>query len=887
MKTRFLLSFIVFSFLFCSALSARTFVVSPDGVSTDGMTLERAVASVPILSDRGVDVEIVLKGGIYTIEKPIEFGKMQGAMLEFEPGKYASRVIVRAEEGEKVLITGGKVLKNFVPWKNGIFKTNVREQGLDGVDFKVLVADGERQRMARWPNFDPENPYSGGWAYADGEYIPMYQTIEGEPKNQFHYKPEDAREWRRPEELRVMVFPRYNWWNNQVPVKSIDRDARLITLTANCSYPIRPNDRYYIENALEELDAPGEWYLDREDGTLYFYPPKNPVTGRDRTLEEMNQMTVTAQVASCLFTLTETQGIEFRGLTLENATREAAVVKNCADVVFTDCVIRNVGSYSSTAIYFQNCTRCGVKRSEISFIGGTAIGLNGGDKVTLTPGENFVEDCVIHHTGIDFKQGVGVSMSGVGNRVSHCEIHDCPRFGIGFGGQNQIIEFNHIHHVNLETCDTGAIYTGGRNWISSYGTQVRYNYFHDVLGFGWNAQEKKWESPHYCWGIYLDDNTGGVDVYGNVVVGCIRGLIHLHNGRDNHIWNNIFVDGTLNQFEANGWTVDSKPWKDHFPTMVTGYESIADAPAWNAMRHHGQHPKDAPLPDGSIMQGNKLWNNIFYFSNPNANCFGTRWFNPKFNESDRNLIWNYAEPEAVIHATAAGYEGESLTVAEIPVTDPGFESGEAGKFPTQCRWQSNPSGKAVVVLDDTVAHRGKQSLRIEADFNPANANNTVPALVFPGIQLKEGSSYRVSAWYRAAAENGSARIGVHYYRPGAYWGAGSASPVGTEWKKISHVVHVPKKGESGWKEGMDSFNISISNPSRDGVTLWVDDVQLEEVTPNTTLKFWQSLGFDRNSVVADPLFEDAKNGDYRLKKDSPAWKLGFQPIPLDEIGPRK
>ena len=107
MKPRFLLPFLVFSFLFCAALPARTFVVSPDGASTDGMTLERAVASIPILSDRGVDVEIVLKGGIYTLEKPIEFGEMQGAMLEIEPGKYASRVIVRAAEGEKVLITGG------------------------------------------------------------------------------------------------------------------------------------------------------------------------------------------------------------------------------------------------------------------------------------------------------------------------------------------------------------------------------------------------------------------------------------------------------------------------------------------------------------------------------------------------------------------------------------------------------------------------------------------------------------------------------------------------------------------------------------------------------------------------------------------------------------
>jgi len=887
MQTRFFLTLLLSVFLLSTTLQARTFDVSPDGSTTNGMTLEKAVAAIPLLSDRGTDVEIVLHGGIYTLEKPIEFTKMNGAMAETAPGKYVSRVIVRAADGENVLLTGGKVLKNFVPWKNGIFKTNVREQGLEGVEFKVLVADGERQRMARFPNFDPENPYAGGWAYADGEFIPMYQTVEDEPKNLLHYKAEDAREWRRPEELRVMVFPRYNWWNNQVRVKAIDREKRLITLAANCSYAIRPNDRYYIENALEELDAPGEWYLDREDGTLYFYPPRNPETGKDRTLEEMNQMTVTAQVGQCLFRLTETRGVEFRGLTLENASREAAAVTKCSDVVFTDCAIRNVGCYSSTALYFNQCARCGVKRSEISFIGGTAIGLGGGEKVTLTPGENFVEDCVIHHTGIDYKQGVGVSMTGVGNRVSHCEMHDCPRFGIGFGGQNHVIEFNHIHHVNLETCDTGAIYTGGRDWISAYGTQVRYNYFHDVLGFGWNAEKKTWESPHFCWGVYLDDNTGGVDVYGNVVVGCIRGLIHLHNGRDNQIWNNIFVDGTLNQFEASGWTVTSKSWNDHFPTMVKGYESVADAPAWKTMRHHEQHPKDAPLPDGAIMQGNKLWNNIFYYSNPDAYCFGTNWFNPDFNESDRNLIWNHARPDAVIRVKANGYTGKNHVIAEIPVDGTDFESGEAGKFPPKCRWQSNPSGKAVVVLDDSVAHGGKQSLRIEADYNPARPSDSIPAVVFTGLKLKEGTSYRVTAWYKTSSEKGSARIGMHYFRPGVYWGSGSASEVGTEWKEVSHVLTIPKKGDSGWKEGMDSFNISIANPSRDGVTLWVDDARLEEVSPNNTLEYWQGLGFDQHSVVADPLFEDAPNGDYRLKKDSPAWKLGFQPIPLEEIGPRK
>ena len=71
---------------------------------------------------------------------------------------------------------------------------------------------------------------------------------------------------------------------------------------------------------------------------------------------------------------------------------------------------------------------------------------------------------------------------------------------------------------------------------------IRYNYFHDILGYG--QEDGKWVSPHFAWGVYLDDNTGGVDVIGNIVARCSRAGLHLHNGRDNLIENNIFVDGT-------------------------------------------------------------------------------------------------------------------------------------------------------------------------------------------------------------------------------------------------------------------------------------------------------------------------------------------------------
>ena len=175
-------------------------------------------------------------------------------------------------------------------------------------------------------------------------------------------------------------------------------------------------------------------------------------------------------------------------------------------------------------------------------------------------------------------------MTGVGLRASHNLIHDTPRIAIMFSGNNLVIEYNHMHHVNLETEDTGVVYTGGRDWISSRGTVIRYNYMHDSIGFG--QENGKWVSPHFSWGVYLDDNTGGVDVIGNIVVRAYRGLLHLHNGRDNLIENNIFVGGKLQQAEFNGWTADQPLLAGSFPDHGEGLRH-GEGPA--RLEEHAQH----------------------------------------------------------------------------------------------------------------------------------------------------------------------------------------------------------------------------------------------------------------------------------------------------------
>ena len=515
-------------------------LAEPNPGRTDGplATLERARDKIRALKQAGPlppgGVEVVVHGGTY-------YRAQTFRLVEEDSGTADSPVVYRVAAGEKVRLIGGRPIAGFSADQGSILKTDVASQGFRGIYFRQLFFDGRRQPLARYPNFDPQNPYGGGWAYVAGQPVDMYRDLATDTRRAFQYKPRDARRWGRPEEGEVFIFPRWNWWNNILRIASVDPATRTIRLAGNASYAIRPGDRYYVQNLREELDAPGEWYLDRRTETLYFWPPA-PLEGK---LLYAPTMRTLIQLGP------GTSHVAIRGFELEGCEGTAVVLKGTSDCLVAGNTIHNVGDYNGNGVTVDGGTRNGVAGNDVFAVGSHGIEIGGGDRLTLTPAGNYADNNYIHHTGVFYKQGAGILLKGVGNRATHNLIHDCPRHGILFYGNNLAIEFNHIRHVSLETSDTGALDTGGRDWISSRGTRIRYNYIHDVLGYG--HENGRWLSPFYSWGIYLDDNTGGVDVVGNIVVRACRGLIDLHNARDNHVENNIFVDGDDRQVEFNGW----------------------------------------------------------------------------------------------------------------------------------------------------------------------------------------------------------------------------------------------------------------------------------------------------------------------------------------------
>ena len=144
------------------------------------------------------------------------------------------------------------------------------------------------------------------------------------------------------------------------------------------------------------------------------------------------------------------------------------------------------------------------------------------------------------------------------------------------------------------------------------------------------------------------------------------------------------------QVEYSGWTERSRYWNDHLPTMIKGYESVANQPAWRTMRNMQLHPTKAVLPDKTIMSGNVLQRNIFYYRNPDAKLFRFGHVNFDHNSSDYNLVYHFGQPLLMGEHAVPGQVG----VGAEPGANPGFEEGEPGQLPKGWRWQIRPTAPA-------------------------------------------------------------------------------------------------------------------------------------------------------------------------------------------------
>ncbi len=395
------------------SVASATFYVATSGNDTNPgtvekpfATLERARAAVRQFKTHThpkSKIEVFVRAGTYELTQTFK-------LANEDSGTEQAPVVYRAYPNEKALLIGGKRITGFAPYKGNILKANVGAQGFTNY-FRQLFLDGKRMTLARYPNADPVDP-NGGFAYVDG-VLPKdsekYKEKPEYPARQIHYKPSDARSWAHPEQAEVIFFPWHNWLNISVPIASVDKEQRFILLardtktSAGAFSPsgIRPGDRYYVRNLIEELDSPGEWWLDREAHTLYFWPPK-PIANLDVYAPTTEDLIEAGSKAAW---------ITIRGFTMECCDRYAVALRGAQNCLVAGNTIRNTAGgriRGGGGVLVDGGTNCGVVGNDIYDVGDIGITLRGGDTKTLTPGGHYADNNYVHHIGVLNGHGNGI-----------------------------------------------------------------------------------------------------------------------------------------------------------------------------------------------------------------------------------------------------------------------------------------------------------------------------------------------------------------------------------------------------------------------------------------------------------------------------------------------
>ena len=490
-------------------------------------------------------------------------------------------------------ILGGQLLKGFAPVTDEVARALIDPAAADHivqVDLKALgitnygspagngmalYFGGQPMTLSRWPNEDFVNVVDV--TDYDGHVI---HGRKGSKTGKFIYDDDRPQRWVNEKDPWVHGYWFWDWSDGRQSIAAIDTEEKTLELKApHHNYGYRKGQWYYAYNLLSELDQPGEWYIDREDGILYFWPPDS--------LEENECM---VSIADRLITMEDLRRTTFEDIHFEGSRHTAITMKNCTDSNILDCTFSNMGA---SAISISDGKRNTVSGCEIFNMGGGGIHINAGDRTTLTPANHLAENNHIHHFGqVKRVYQAAISLNGVGNRAAHNYIHDAPHMAIGFGGNEQVMEYNHIHDVCLESNDAGAIYTG-RNWTTR-GNIVRYNYLHDINGF----------RDEGCVGVYLDDMFSSCAIYGNLFVNVYRAAF-IGGGRDCTVENNIFVNcrrGLHIDARALGWAgyhadewleeqkekgtlsgiaYDKPPYSERYPKLATIMEGEPKAPEGN------------------------------------------------------------------------------------------------------------------------------------------------------------------------------------------------------------------------------------------------------------------------------------------------------------------
>ena len=631
-------------------------LADPNADRTDGpfATLEKARDAVRN-ADKAKPVTVELRDGVYSLDKTIQ-------LTEKDSGTAQARVVWRAEHTGKAILSGGVTINRWSPVTN----ESVLARLPDAARGKVVEAD---LKAAGFTDFGSPrggavelyfkgNPMTVS-RYPNEGFVKIVGLTGGHPKDirgtkgdmygDFQYDDERINAWTAEKDAWVHGYWFWDWAEQRHPVASIDPATKTLKVQPPYhSYGYRVNQWFYGFNLLCELDQPGEYYIDRETGILYFYPPED-IKGNENS----------GAVVSKIGTIIESKGAKFvtiQGLVLEYGCGSGMSFSGAEQVLAVGCTLRNLAG-SGMSMSGTDCTIFGC---HLYGLGKSGLSAYGGDRKTLTAGNNLIANNEVHdYARIQRVYSSGVSISGVGNTAAHNKIYNAPHMAMGFSGNENVIEYNEIYNVCYESNDAGAIYTG-RNWTMR-GNVLRYNYLHDIRGF----------QNRGCVGMYLDDQFSSARMFGNVFRNVSRATM-IGGGRDCEIVNNLFIDcSPCVHLDARGlgWQKDfTENWVKELSEKGTNCGINITVPPYSE-----RYPKLARILDNpGTPVGNVVARNVY---------IGGNWNGTKTGQWQGGSIWGKAAEfntiednfEEQLTSIADPEKGDFTLRSDSPALKAGFE----------------------------------------------------------------------------------------------------------------------------------------------------------------------------------------------------------------------
>lgn len=674
---------------------------SGDGSEEEPLrTLEKAIdVANEMREDSDKLIEILLREGTYSVTNTIKIINSQ---------KDDSLLKISAYQGEKVTINAGVDIplsamniadSNFTnaiidkPNAGSVLQYNLKDAQIEDLgeislrghlisDEKEAQAElslnGEVQKLAGWPNGE----YTGLIKPTDSnEYGKRTKSgIANGCSFQVNY--DRPSQWSKPEQawLSGTIGPNYEF--DYYPVSRFDSEEKRVYLSRGALGKYYTEPYYRFENVPEELDEPGEYYIDRQSGMLYFYPPEDAPKDSVLTITMSTPtLDVSGKAPNSMFRIENSKNIVFENLIFKGGRGSAITGKNNSNIQFINCEINSFGENgirfdASTDIKISDCKIHDVGQDGILFV-------SCGNYKTLSPSNIVVSNNDIYNFARlerSYKTGIDFGYRCVGATAANNHIHNGPHAGMIFYGVNNDIYGNEFDNLVTEFSDMDALYCNNSNYPWERGNKIHNNYFHDIGKSSMNGRHQI-----NVRAIRTDNRGCGLNIYenlfynigdggngnGNNGIGAITA-----EGTRNRIFNNLFVDCNEAYFNTLQYKeIETADDGTLYPDTIINSSGVEVANTINGAKVADLKKQMENYLPVYGKQFPELYN--YFYEHPNMS---------KTNEFKNNMIINIAIPLSNFNGTQneEGFRGSQMLTAAsgnyVSTSDPGFVSYDNGNL---------------------------------------------------------------------------------------------------------------------------------------------------------------------------------------------------------------